>query len=674
MKGGTLTGVPATQAPPRRAPLRRRLHSRRAVVLLLFVFLAAGVSLLLPGRGLLGSYFAGTGFDRPLFERIDRQIYFSDLDSPFPSDLPQQGFSVRWTGQLEAPRPGLFVLATKSDDGLRMWLDGKLVIDDWTEHAEKSNRASLELSGGWHDFRIEYYQKAGTASVKLFWAQPGGPLELIPSWNLSPAPGGAASVARFRVFPLLWFVLPAVTASMFAFFFLNTCWTEPVSPILSPCLIGISCCAAGVGLTNGSCDWLQAAGAVDVFDHLAARLAQGRVDLDAGVIGSEAFYSGGRAVAYFGPFPALLRLVANTLVPSNYGRWNALSCFIAYSLALVAAVAYVRQCVASSPWLSPRMKRVALLLATAGLGLGCPLLVVTHGASIYHEAILWGLAAALWGLYFSSVSSTNSAPRRPIRLGMAIASSVAVLSRPTFAIPLVGLLLLEAVRGFQALRAEKALRWRTCCLSLNQQKWDLLILSSTAAFVAWYNHARFGSFFSMYPIASYGYFHDPVAQPPPRTFDLSRVWYGLSAYFGGLQQWAAHRFAANLLFSRSATDFSLGSFGAEPMPSLTLMCPWLVAVLVAGIPCAVATDCSRRKVLTALLLLQCLLVLSYYYRTTRFSAEFVPLAVFLGGELLTARPLRSLSPNVKYAVMATTTVLVGWSVAATGFCTLHIPG
>jgi WD40 repeat protein/tRNA A-37 threonylcarbamoyl transferase component Bud32 len=91
--------------------------------------------------------------------------------SPDPR-VPPDGFSVRWTGWLKAPKPGRYTLGLAADDGARLWLDGKLLIAIGLEW--QPFRAEVELTGRPHELRVEYYELADRASVRLVWAQAGG--------------------------------------------------------------------------------------------------------------------------------------------------------------------------------------------------------------------------------------------------------------------------------------------------------------------------------------------------------------------------------------------------------------------------------------------------------------------------------------------------------------------
>jgi MSHA biogenesis protein MshQ len=58
-------------------------------------------------------------------------------------------FSARWTGKVKAPITGSITFSTVSDDGVRLWIDNNLIIDNWTVHGDTTNTASpVTLTGG----------------------------------------------------------------------------------------------------------------------------------------------------------------------------------------------------------------------------------------------------------------------------------------------------------------------------------------------------------------------------------------------------------------------------------------------------------------------------------------------------------------------------------------------
>ena len=99
---------------------------------------------------------------------VDAQLDFDwSEDAPAPG-LPVNEFSVRWTGFLVAPESGDYEVVLTTDDGSRLWLNDRLVADDWTEHAPRSQKAVVRLTNGQRlPLKIEYFERSGGAVAKL---------------------------------------------------------------------------------------------------------------------------------------------------------------------------------------------------------------------------------------------------------------------------------------------------------------------------------------------------------------------------------------------------------------------------------------------------------------------------------------------------------------------------
>lgn len=80
------------------------------------------------------------------------------------AQLPQERWSLRATGAVDLP-PGAYRLRAISDDAVRVWVDGKLVIDAWSPHESKVDEAPIE--GGRHELRVEYYQNDGWVELRV---------------------------------------------------------------------------------------------------------------------------------------------------------------------------------------------------------------------------------------------------------------------------------------------------------------------------------------------------------------------------------------------------------------------------------------------------------------------------------------------------------------------------
>ena len=129
-------------------------------------------------NGLKAEYFTNKNLeDKPDRIMVDKIINFSwDWHGPF-EDFPKDNFSVRWTGFIKVDKSGRYTLDVSSDDGARLYLDDKPVIDDWTDHALVTNSYTTELKANqYYKIKLEYYENGGGAIVKLGWRKPNDEL------------------------------------------------------------------------------------------------------------------------------------------------------------------------------------------------------------------------------------------------------------------------------------------------------------------------------------------------------------------------------------------------------------------------------------------------------------------------------------------------------------------
>lgn len=127
--------------------------------------------------GLALQYFAGQSFEKPVSTMIDTKI---DHTWPAPplADMPAgltslDHFSARWRGMLTAPEDGTYEIGVEGDDGYRLMLDGKTVVDEWHSGAARYRGAEVALRKGQTiPITIEYYQGDGARKLRLAWRLP----------------------------------------------------------------------------------------------------------------------------------------------------------------------------------------------------------------------------------------------------------------------------------------------------------------------------------------------------------------------------------------------------------------------------------------------------------------------------------------------------------------------
>jgi hypothetical protein len=139
------------------------------------------------GTGLRGEYYDNMNLTALRVTRIDSTVDFDwGTGSPDPSIGPDT-FSVRWTGGVQPRYSDTYTFYTLSDDGVRLWVDDQLIIDNWTDHAPTENTGAIELeSGRIYSIRMEYYENGGGATARLSWSSTFVPKEIIPRTQLYP--------------------------------------------------------------------------------------------------------------------------------------------------------------------------------------------------------------------------------------------------------------------------------------------------------------------------------------------------------------------------------------------------------------------------------------------------------------------------------------------------------
>ncbi|MCB0587714.1 MAG: glycoside hydrolase family 3 C-terminal domain-containing protein, partial [Phaeodactylibacter sp.] len=122
-------------------------------------------------NGLKGEYFDNIKLSgEPKVSRIDPKVDFRwTLHSPHKS-LPYDWYSARWTGKLKPPKSGTYNFGIEGNDGYRLYLDGRLIIDNWKKQSYSSILKKFTFEAGKeYDIRIEFFESEGNAWFKLVW-------------------------------------------------------------------------------------------------------------------------------------------------------------------------------------------------------------------------------------------------------------------------------------------------------------------------------------------------------------------------------------------------------------------------------------------------------------------------------------------------------------------------
>ena len=140
------------------------------------------------GGGLRADYYKGMNFENLVLTRLDPQINFNwgDPGGPDPA-VGEDDFSARWTGEVEVAFTETYTFYPRTNDGVRLWVDGQLLVENWIDQAATENKATIDLvAGNAYSIIMEYYENGSDAVAELRWSSPSTPKQLIPQAALSP--------------------------------------------------------------------------------------------------------------------------------------------------------------------------------------------------------------------------------------------------------------------------------------------------------------------------------------------------------------------------------------------------------------------------------------------------------------------------------------------------------
>jgi hypothetical protein len=131
--------------------------------------------------GWRGEYWASRAMTgRPVMVRMDSNLAFDWGEGSPARSLPGDNFAARWTRRayFEA---GTYRFSVLVDDGMRLWVDGQLVLDAWRDHDSVEFAVNHALTQGMHTLRVEYYERIGKARIWVWWEKAAG--DVYPQWK-----------------------------------------------------------------------------------------------------------------------------------------------------------------------------------------------------------------------------------------------------------------------------------------------------------------------------------------------------------------------------------------------------------------------------------------------------------------------------------------------------------
>ena len=139
------------------------------------------------GNGLSATYFDNANLTGTSVARVDPTVDFVwGSGSPAPG-IGADTFSARWTGQVEPQFTETYTFYTVSDDGVRLWVNGQAVVNNWTDHSPTENSGTIALTGGQrYSITMEFYENGGGATARLLWSSASTPKAVVPNTRLFP--------------------------------------------------------------------------------------------------------------------------------------------------------------------------------------------------------------------------------------------------------------------------------------------------------------------------------------------------------------------------------------------------------------------------------------------------------------------------------------------------------
>ena len=182
------------------------------------------------GTGLKGNYYSGTTLTTLAAARVDAiiNLYTEQSAGPITGIAAGASYSTRWIGRIQPQFTETYTISTLSDDGIRVWINGVPIIDNWTVHGRTINTGTYSfIAGQKYDIKIEYYNlnnfqnvynninNYNTGIAALNWSSPSTVFQLVPKSQLYPEGTGDPDLplCTTNVTPANAAVLPSATST-----------------------------------------------------------------------------------------------------------------------------------------------------------------------------------------------------------------------------------------------------------------------------------------------------------------------------------------------------------------------------------------------------------------------------------------------------------------------------
>lgn len=114
--------------------------------------------------------------------RTDAVLDFNWRQGTPDAAIGVDSFSARWSGKIKPLYTETYQIFTTSDDGIRVRINGELVIDSWVKQSWTERTGSISLKAGQlYDIQVEYYEGQGDANARLLWQSPSQAKGVVPA-------------------------------------------------------------------------------------------------------------------------------------------------------------------------------------------------------------------------------------------------------------------------------------------------------------------------------------------------------------------------------------------------------------------------------------------------------------------------------------------------------------
>jgi len=154
--------------------------------------------------GFRGEYYDNADFSNLVSVRADPGINFNWGNGSPMAQMGVDGYSVRWSGSIRPRHTQTYTLTSETDDGVRVWLNGQLIINQWVDQGPTRHSATTALVADQpYDIVLEFYENGGGAMARLFWSSASQAEEIIPASRVTVPP-------PVNALPSVWLSAPLI--------------------------------------------------------------------------------------------------------------------------------------------------------------------------------------------------------------------------------------------------------------------------------------------------------------------------------------------------------------------------------------------------------------------------------------------------------------------------------